>query len=68
MGDTDFLFSRPSFLEGVGSTIDLFGTLREYNKSITPEDADSRAMWHDFKAIGLDIWNIINGSVKKVQQ
>ncbi len=60
MGDTDFLFARPSFIEGVGSTIDLFGTLQEYNKSITPEEADSRAIWHDFKAVGNDIWNAIN--------
>lgn len=60
MGNTDFLFARPSFLEGVARTIDLFGTLQEYNRSANENEADSCALYHDFKAVGDDIAKSMN--------
>ena len=51
----DFLFARPSFIGGASRVLDLFGTLQEYNKSLTPEIADQRAMFSDFGAIGADL-------------
>ena len=60
MNQTDFLFARPTFLEGVGSTMDLFGVFPEYNKSETPEIADFWAIYNDFRVIGQDIEHAIN--------
>jgi len=57
MGDTFFLFSKPSFIEGLARNLDLGNTLSEYNKSITGEQADAIAIYNDWAAIGLDILN-----------
>ena len=62
---SDLLFARPSLIEGIGSTIDLFGTFQEYNQSQTPEEADAKALWNDFKAIGADIQNSYEIITKK---
>jgi hypothetical protein len=55
MSGSDFLFARPSFVEGMARSIDLFGVLQEYNKSPSENAADSKALYHDFKAVGNDI-------------
>ncbi|GIK61087.1 MAG: hypothetical protein HND39_01330 [Ignavibacteriota bacterium] len=55
MGDTFFLFSRPSFIEGIARILDLGSTLNEYNYSESEEEADARALASDWKAIGNDI-------------
>ena len=55
MGDSDFLFARPSFLEGAARVLDVDCTLQEYNKSATPEEADALALFKDFQAAGNDI-------------
>ena len=52
---TDFLFARPSFLEGVASALDIGGTLIEYNQSQTPLEADRRAISSDWAIVGQDI-------------
>ena len=52
---TDYLYARPSFLEGVARNIDLFGSLNEYNKSVTPEEADLRGRDHDISALRKDM-------------
>lgn len=64
MYQTDFSFVRPTFLEGVGSTIDLFGILSKYNKSETPEVDDFWAIYNDFRVIGQDIEYAINNFSK----
>lgn len=51
---SDFLFARPSFLEGVARILDLGNTLNEYNRSDSPEEADERALRADWEAIGGD--------------
>ncbi len=53
--ESDFLFARPSFIEGVGRIFDLAGSLNTYNSSRTPEEADSRAIYEDWKALGHDV-------------
>ncbi len=55
MGDSDYLFAKPSFLGGIASILDLGGTLQLYNESLTPTEADSRAIMSDFLAVGGDI-------------
>jgi hypothetical protein len=55
MGNSDFLFARPSFAEGMARILDLYGIMHEYNKSKTPEEADAWALYKDFKAVGIDL-------------
>ena len=50
-----FLLARPSFLEGMARVVDLGGTLQIYNGSITPKEADARALVADWLAVGEDI-------------
>ena len=52
---TDFLYARPSLAEGIGSVVDLFGTMQQFNSSRTPEEADTKALWSDFKSVGIDL-------------
>ncbi len=59
MSESDFLFSMPSFLKGMGRTLDLFGTMDEYNTSTSPEEADSRALMQDGLAIKRDMSRVI---------
>jgi len=56
---SDFLFARPSFIGGAARVLDLFGTLQEYNRSLTPDIADQRAMFNDFRAIGVDLEQVM---------
>lgn len=60
MGNTDFLFVTPSFVNGMGRSIDLFGSFSEYNISKTPQEADARALRNDVRAIGDDFKKAFN--------
>ncbi|MEI8094508.1 MAG: hypothetical protein WCG80_09865 [Spirochaetales bacterium] len=51
---SDFLFARPSVLEGIGRNLDLFGTMQMYNASDTPEQADTLAFFADLAALKSD--------------
>ena len=55
MNDSSFLYARPSFAEGLSRVLDFAGTINEYNRSITPEQADYLAMFGDWQFIGMDI-------------
>ncbi len=57
---TDFLYARPSFLEGVGRLLDFGGTLNVYNASGSTEEADARALAADWAAVGEDMWDAID--------
>lgn len=50
-----FLFSSPSFYEGIARLVDFGGMLNSYNFSPTPEQADAVAMASDWQAVGTDI-------------
>ena len=50
---TDYLYARPSILEGIGRNIDLFGILNYYN---TSPDADKIAIVSDYMAIYNDFY------------
>lgn len=49
---TDYLYARPSFLEGMARAWDFGNTLNEYNESSTPEEADARALASDWLVVG----------------
>jgi len=52
---TDFLFARPSFLEGVARIMDVGDTLNEYNSSPSAQEADAIAISLDWSMVGQDI-------------
>lgn len=54
MNDSSFLCARPSFVEGLSRIVDFAGTLNEYNRSTTPEQADYLAILNDWRLIGMD--------------
>ena len=49
---TDFLFARPSVLEGVARIFDFGNTLNEYNSAQSEEIADEIALRMDWVAVG----------------
>jgi hypothetical protein len=53
-GYTNYLFARPSFLQGVARILDFGNHLDDYNTSLTPEDADEQALRNDWAALGED--------------
>jgi hypothetical protein len=58
---TDFLVARPSFLSGVCRILDLGATFNVYNSSRTPDEADLRAVYADWKVVGDDIFRALDG-------
>jgi hypothetical protein len=53
---TDFLFARPSILEGIGRNMDFFGSMNAYNYSRHGEEADTIALTSDLLAIYKDFY------------
>lgn len=56
---TDFLFSSPSFMSGMGTAINLFGNFYHFNKSKDEGTADITAITCDFKIVAGDMRNAI---------
>ena len=54
-GFTDFLYARPSFVEGIARSFDFGDALTEYNQSVSGEQADNIALAMDWQAIGEDM-------------
>ena len=57
MSHTDFLIAMPSFVRGAGRLGDLLAASRfySYNQSATPDQADARAIAHDWAQVGQDL-------------
>ncbi len=53
--ETSYLYANPSFIGGMASTLDMGGTLVVYNESLTPAEADIKALTNDWKAVGKDL-------------
>ncbi len=49
---SNFLFARPSFVEGIARLIDVGGSLNVYNTSPDGVTADTRALDADWRAVG----------------
>lgn len=62
---SDFLYAKPSFLEGVARIFDFGGTLNGYNDSPTGEEADAAAIRSDWEAIGQDMRNAVEAFEKE---
>ena len=64
---TDFLFAQPSFVSGVARTLDLWGQFDEYNRSETPNEADSQAIASDWFVVGQDLSDAIEQDESELQ-
>jgi hypothetical protein len=51
---SNYLFARPSFIEGMARVVDLGGTLNEYNTSMDAAQADRLAFAADILALRQD--------------
>lgn len=56
---TDYLFSRSSFVTGMGSLLSVFYPYYDFNDSISGRQADKTAIESDFGSVGIDIENAI---------
>jgi hypothetical protein len=65
MGSSDFLFARPSFIEGMARVFDLGCTLNEYNYSKTGTEADAKALKNDFLMVFQDLGSSISNYEQK---
>jgi hypothetical protein len=54
-----FLFAVPTWQEGVGRLVDFANVLTAYNVTKPPEDADSRAIAQDWRAVGDELRTVL---------
>ena len=52
---TDFLYATPTFVSGMGRVIDLGATMTVFNSSDSEAEADAKAIYNDWLAIGNDM-------------
>ena len=57
---TDYLFAKPTFLEGAARLFDFAGALQQFNYSDSEEMADFIAVSNDWKTVGCDIQVAVN--------
>ena len=62
------LFARPSFLEGASRAFDIGGTLNEYNRLLTPAQADLHAIRSDIAALRKDYEAVRKQAAEDVQE
>lgn len=62
-----FLFADPSFLTGLGTVMDIGGSLLVYNSSPSGTEADERAIASDWAVVGSDILNATNSLGEKAK-
>lgn len=52
---TSFLYASPSFFSGVARLFDFWGLFDSYNNSRNGRSADAKALYSDWRAVGLDV-------------
>lgn len=62
---SDFHFARPSALFGQARFFDFSGSFDEYDSSDTPDEADAKAMYADWAAVGDTINIVISEHLEK---
>ncbi|KAF2515079.1 hypothetical protein E0W68_13130 [Flavobacterium salilacus subsp. salilacus] len=53
--ETGFLYSKCSFLRGIGSVFNLPGNYYDFDYSDTENEADKKALYSDWENVGADI-------------
>jgi hypothetical protein len=56
---SDFLVASPSFASGAGRLLDWYGSYDTYNFSRDGNEADAKAMFADWRAVGQDLHDSI---------
>jgi hypothetical protein len=56
---SNFLYADPSFTEGMARILDFGDTLTEYNRSLSPEQADAIALNSDWRAVIEDLAKVL---------
>jgi len=56
---SDFLYAKPSFVEGLARIMDLGNTLNKYNTFPTGKEADYVAISQDWAMVGQDFYDAI---------
>ena len=62
---SDFLYARPSLVEGLARILDFGNTFSGYNDSDTGLETDSIALWTDWAVVGQDIRDAIGAFEEK---
>jgi hypothetical protein len=55
--ESDFLVASPTFLSGAGRLLDWYGLYDLYNISQNGSEADTKAMFADWRMVGQDLAN-----------
>jgi hypothetical protein len=58
--ETDFLIARPSLASGCARLFDWYALYDSYNQSDTEAEADGKAIFADWSAVGWDILAAMN--------
>jgi hypothetical protein len=67
IGMTDFLFARPSVIEGIGRNVDLFGVLNNYNFSRFGAEADRKAFYSDWLMVYEDLFKAYQDTICQIE-
>lgn len=54
------IVGRPSLVSGVARILDFGNTLTVYNPTASGAQADVRAAWADWRAVGNDLWGALH--------
>jgi len=65
---SDFLVAQPTFMSGVGRSLDLMATLDAYNVSTTDAEADRRALESDWRVIAHDFELVLQAEAARHEQ
>lgn len=68
MNTSSYLFSTPSFIEGVGRLLDFGSTLNNYNYSKSGKEADYKAISSDWRAVGNDMREVMEREIKTISK
>lgn len=66
MSYATLLFAMPSFMDGLGRTLDAGGVAVEFNQSLTGAQADRNALRSDWSAVGADLWTALQEAKKQL--
>ena len=64
---TDFLYARPSVIEGIGRNMDFFGSMNSYNYSENGDEADKIAIANDLLAVYMDLYKAYLNTICQIE-
>ena len=64
---TDFLVAQPSFTSGLARVFDFAGTFDAYNESLSPAEADARALNNDWNVSLQDFQDAVKAAKVRME-